>query len=356
MNGFDPHQLAEELTALNQKLTHSLETLNRLNRIDVGQTPCHELYREDKLRLYYYPPDYDSQAPHAPAKPPILIVYALVNRPYILDLQPDRSLIRSLQKQQIPIYLIDWGYPDIGDRYLDLNDYINGYLDRCVEQALSHSRTEKLNLLGVCQGGTLSLCYTAIYPDKIRNLITMVTPVDFHTDDNLLRHLTAQINIDLAVEIYGNIPGQLLNNLYRSLMPMKLGLQKQMELPERLTDADAAMNYLRMEKWIQDCPDQAGEAFREFIKVFFQDNRLLKGPFHIGQHPVDLKKITHPLLNIYGRRDHLVPPSASRALLGLCGTQFYQELELDTGHIGLFVSRKAQQVIPHKLTEWLSER
>ncbi len=107
---------------------------------------------------------------------------------YMVDLDKERSFVKRLLELGIDIYLIDWGYPDAADRYLDMDDYINGYINNCVEQVLQDSGQEQLNLLGICQGGSLSLCYTALNPDKVKNLITMVTPVDFKTPDNMLSH------------------------------------------------------------------------------------------------------------------------------------------------------------------------
>ena len=141
----------------------------------------------------------------------------------------------------------------------------------------------------------------------------MVTPVDFHTPDNMLSHWTQQMDVDLFVDTLGNVPGDLMNWCYLTLKPFRLHRQKYVGLLDILDDQDALENFLRMEKWIFDSPDQAGEAFRQFIKEFYQGNKLLKGGLEIGE-PVDLKNITMPVLNIFAEQDHLVPPDASRAL------------------------------------------
>lgn len=347
----DPLKVADELTTFNRRLIDSYITLNKIHEIDTGQTPCVEIYREDKMRLNYYAP-----IGKPSCNTPLLICYALVNRPYMIDLQPDRSLLLRLLELGIPVYLIDWGYPDPADRYLDLDDYINSYMNECVDQVCQHAGTEQVNLLGICQGGTFSLCYTALHPEKVRNLITVVTPVDFGTDDFTLSNLARHVDADLAVDTYGNIPGELLNDSYNSLMPMRLSMQKNLGMPRQLENRESALNFLRMEKWIYDSPDQAGEAFRQFIKDFFQQNLLIKGEACIGGRSVKLTSITQPLLNIYGSQDHLVPPSSSRALKGLTDSADYQELEVKAGHIGLFVSGSAQKIVPGTLAQWLIER
>lgn len=354
MTGFkiNPEQLAQELTDLNTRLIDGLNTLGQLPPVDVGQTPHQTLYSEDKLRLNHYP----AAGTNNLDIPPLLIVYALINRPYILDLQPDRSLIRALNERGLSVYLIDWGYPEPVDCYLDLDDYINGYIDNCVTAVCQHSGHAKPNLLGVCQGGTFSLCYSALNPKRINSLITMVTPVDFRTPDNMLSHLAQKLDLDLALDANGNIPGHMLTQTYNALMPIRLGLQKALSMPQQLSTTENAMNFLRMEHWINDSPDLAGEACREFVQKFFHDNRFINGDLEIGGQTVDLKNYTGPLLNIFAARDHLVPPAASKALAAITGSEDYQEQELAGGHIGVFVGRHAQQRLPDLISSWLQAR
>ncbi|MCO4756400.1 MAG: class III poly(R)-hydroxyalkanoic acid synthase subunit PhaC [Oceanospirillaceae bacterium] len=344
-----PAKVAEELFDFNRKLLKSYNTLQKLKEVDVGQTPKEEVYREDKLRLHRYAPI------GKPANTtPVLICYALVNRPYMIDLEPERSILLRLLEQGQEVYVIDWGYPDAADRYLDLDDYINEYLNNCVDHVRERSGKDQINLLGICQGGTFSLCYTAMNPQKIKNLITMVTPVDFHTPDNLLAHLARSVDADLAVDTYGNIPGSMLNDSYNSLMPMRLGIQKNLGMPNQLENEESALSFLRMEKWIYDSPDQAGEAFRQFIKQFFHDNKLIKGEAMIGDNQVDLSNISQPVLNIYGSFDHLVPPAASVALANHVSSSDYEEMKVHGGHIGVFVSGKAQTLVAPKIVNWLT--
>lgn len=353
MKGFDldPAIVSNELFEFNRKLLKSYNTLSQLQEVDVDSTPYEVIHTEDKLRLRYY-----SATGEKRCKTPLLICYALVNRPYMIDLESKRSMLQRLLELGLDIYLIDWGYPDAADRYLDLDDYINEYLNNCVDSVAQHADTEQVNLLGICQGGTFSLCYTSLNPEKIKNLITMVTPVDFQTEDNLLYHLAKYVDTDLAVETYGNIPGSMLNDSYNSLMPMRLGVQKNLGMPNQLENKESALSFLRMEKWIYDSPDQAGEAFRQFVTQFFQQNKLIKAEAMIGDKQVDLKNITQPVLNIFGSFDHLVPPKASLALANCVDSDDYQEMEIKAGHIGVFVSGKSQTQVAPAIVEWLSER
>jgi polyhydroxyalkanoate synthase len=334
-----------------------LNALRSIGDVDIAPTPKDAVYREDKLVLYRYRP-LDGQAAQDPGSPriPLLICYALVNRPYMLDLQEDRSLIRGLLRRGVDVYLIDWGTPDGADRYLELDDYINRYLHHCVAHVAAAHGTESVNLLGVCQGGTFSLCYAALHPQRIRNLVTMVTPVDFKTGDNLLSKWVQGVDVDALVRVSGNISGELLNNTFLSLMPFRLMSQKYAGIADIARDPVQLRNFLRMEKWIFDSPDQAGEAFRQFITWFYRENRLIADTLSIGSRPVHLRNITMPVLNVYATQDHLVPPAASTILKELVGTTDYTPYAFNGGHIGIYVSGRAQQDLPAAISDWLKPR
>ncbi len=351
MIGLTPERITEELQSFQDRLALGVQTLNGIGEIETGVSPRDPAYQEDKLILYRYRPRV--KEPHPV---PLLIVYALVNRPYMMDLQEDRSMIRGLLDAGLEVYLIDWGYPDPDDRSLTLTDYVQRYIDHCVDHLRDRHRLEAVNLLGVCQGGALSLCYAALHPEKIRNLVTMVTPVDFHTPDNLLTHLIRYVDVDLLVDTFGNLPGQLLNFTFLSLSPFRLAGQKYVDVMDILDDVQALKNFLRMEKWIFDSPDQAGEAFRQFAKDFFQHNKLIEGEVVIGDQRVNLRNVTMPVLNVYASQDHLVPPAASRVLANHCGSRDYSELIFQGGHIGIYVSSRAQREIPPAIAGWLLKR
>lgn len=349
----DPDKVQKELNDLDKNIQSSYKTLKKISLIDVAQSKGIEIFTQDKLKLLFFS---GNKNVSKRCRTPLLITYALVNRWYMIDLEPERSLLKALNELGLDVYVIDWGYPDPADRFLDLDDYVNEYINNCVDQVCLHAEEPQVNLLGICQGGTLSLCYTAIHGKKIKNLITMVTPVDFQTETNLLSLLARSVDVDLAVSTYGNIPGEMLNDSYNSLMPMRLGIQKNLGMPNQLHDTESALSFLRMEKWIYDSPDQAGEAFRQFIKWFFQENGLIRNIITIGEYPVRLSEITQPVLNIFGSYDHLVPPDASLALGHHVGSKDYQTLEIKAGHIGVFVSGKSQAIVPAKINDWLLQR
>ena len=315
-----------------------------------GCSPKEQVWQAGKLRLYRYRPMAQPSG-HAP----LLIVYALVNRPYMMDLQEDRSLIRGLLAAGMEVYLIDWGYPDGADRYTTLADYIDDYVAGCVDWILRTHRLDALNLLGVCQGGVFSLCYAALHPRRVRNLICMVTPVDFHTPSDLLSKWVAKIDVAAWVG-EGNVSGDALNQLFLSLMPFRLTQQKYVDLLAGVPDRARIENFMRVEQWIFDSPDQAGAAFREFVQWFYQENRLMRDQLEIAGRKVTLRELRRPILNLIGQRDHLVPPAASAALRSLVGNADYTALEFDLGHIGMYVSARAQREVPAAIAGWLATR
>ena len=355
MNGplnITPDALAEEATRLQRKLTAGVRTLQDMDEVDFGVTPRKEVWRDCKTVLYRFK---GGRAPTA--KVPLLISYALVNRPYMVDLQEDKSLVRGLLERGEDVYVIDWGYPDRSDRYLTLEDYIERFIGGAVDHLRKAHGLPSINLLGICQGGAFSLCYAALHPDKVRNLITMVTPVDFHTPDNMLSNWNREIDVDLLVDTLGNVPADMMNFTYLMLKPWRLFAQKYVGMADILDDRKAMEDFLRMEKWIFDSPDQAGEAFREFSKQFFQQNRFMgETPPRIGSKDVHLGEIDMPVLNIYAEQDHLVPPDASRALRDLVGSDDYTELAFKGGHIGIYVSSRAQREVPQTIHDWLRKR
>ena len=348
-----PEKIFKEVTNFNTKLAEGIKNLRQVGDLPSGVTEKEAVYKEDKLVLYHYKSPTGKKATN---KTPLLISYALVNRPYMTDLQENRSMIRGLLETGQDVYLIDWGYPDRSDRYVTMDDYINGYIDRCVDVLCERHNVDKVNLLGICQGGAFSLCYTSLHPEKIANLITMVTPVDFQTEDNMLAHWIRNIDVDLLVDSLGNVPGDLMNWTFLNMKPYRLIGQKYIDMVEILDNPQQVHNFMYMEKWIFDSPDQAGETYRQFVRDFYKYNKLIKGEVELGGQKVDLKNITVPVLNIYAQDDHLVPPSASTPLKKYVGTKDYTELSFKGGHIGIYVSSSAQREVPPSIGKWLNER
>ncbi|MGR8946765.1 MAG: class III poly(R)-hydroxyalkanoic acid synthase subunit PhaC [Gammaproteobacteria bacterium] len=346
-----PDALQREIRSFSENFTQAQKNFENAANLRPGCSERERVFSIDNVGLYHYEPRAKSSN-----KTPLLIVYALVNRAEMADLQEDRSLIRSLLDQGLDIYLIDWDYPDGSNRLRTMDNYINRYIGGCVEYICRENGLDAINILGICQGGTMSCCYSALHPKRVRNLITTVTPVDFSTRKDMLSHIFRQVDVDLLVDGDGNLSGDLLNLIFLSLKPFRLAQQKYVDLIGNSNDPATVEMFMRMEHWIFDSPSLAGQAFKEFAKQFYQGNLLIKGEVEIGGRRVDLKNLTSPVLNIFGRDDHLVPPAASKALGQYVGTKDYTELEFPGGHIGIYVSGRAHKLVPPAIVEWLNAR
>jgi polyhydroxyalkanoate synthase len=352
-----PDDIASEIVEMNRKVLAGLKALSQYREgdIQVGQTPRELVYQDERTLLWHFPPVREDVYPV-----PLVITYSLVNRPFLADLQPDRSLIRNLLSQGIDVYLVDYGYPSRNDRYLTLHDYINLYLDSCIDFVCARHGLDQINLMGICQGGTFALIHAAQFQHKLKNLVTMVAPVDFYSSGSLLNLWSGcapgaqhQVDFDLVVRALGNIPGDFINWGFLMQKPFELTMRKYLDLLDVIDNEAILSNFLTMEKWIFDSPDQAGEAWREFITKFYVENQLVKGEFEIGGVRINLGAITLPVLNLYAEQDHIVPPNCSIALADHIGSRDYTVKSFPVGHIGMYVSRKTQETLAPTIAEWL---
>lgn len=342
---------AEENLWISKKLLSGFVNMMDIQEVQSSTTPKELLYEEDKMKVYHYLPVVKKPHPI-----PVLISYAFVNRQYMLDLQDDRSIIKKWLQEGLDIYLIDWGYPDQTDRYVTMEDYLDDYMNNAVELVRKRHNLEKINLMGICQGGTMSIIYTALYPDKIRNLINIVTPFDFSTNDGLLITWSRHLNVDNIVDTFGTVPGPFMNVGFNMLKPFQLTLDKYIDFIEHLDEKEAIRDFLRMEKWIYDSPAQAGEMFRKFIKDLYQENKLAKNELEVGGRRVNLQNLIMPVLTVLAQYDHLVPPAATRPIMDAIPSQDKALLEYPTGHIGMFVSSKSQKEVAPTVAKWIIDR
>lgn len=344
-------KMAEASEKVSQKAHKGPEVLLEDLDTRIAATPYEVVYREDRVKLKYYRPKGKPKY-----KTPLLVVYALINRETMLDLQPGRSVIETLLARGLEVYMIDWGYPKRKDRFLGFDDHINGYMDNVVDFIRERHRLTKINLMGICMGGTFSVIYSAQHPAKIKNLVTTVTPTYFDTDKGLLHQWMKRIDPDALVGTYGNLPGDVMNLGFLLLNPARLMIDKYVGFMENMDSKAFVENFIRMERWIFDSPDLPGAVFRKFISDCYKRNLLIQSKLRVGGRVVDLKKLTMPLLNIYGRYDHLVPPEACERLTQAVGSTDTEDICLRTGHIGIYVSGKCQGEFAPKIADWLAER
>ena len=346
-------KLAEDAEKAQERTRKAADVLMGELSTELSVTPYEVVYQEDRVKLKYY----QSNVPEDEKLPtPLLVVYALINRETMLDLQPGRSVVERFLQKGVDVYMVDWGYPKRKDRFVTIDDHVNGYMNNIVDYILKVRGIKQINLMGICMGGAFSVMYSALHPEKIKNLVTTVTPTNFDTDQGLLHIWMKNLDVDAMVNTFGNMPGDLMNFGFLLLNPARLMIDKYVGFYENMDNKDFVENFIRMEKWIFDSPDVPGATFVQFVKDCYQKNLLIKSELMLDGQRVDLNKITMPLLNIYGRFDHLVPPAACEKLTKAVGSRDTEDLCLDTGHIGIYVSSKYQREFAPKIAQWLRER
>ena len=341
----------EILEENSRKIRKTRDLLHTAGNIDVG-TLSHEVLEETRLyKLLHYRPLVSRTA-----KTPILVVYALMNKSYILDLQPDKSWLRSLLSQGFNVYLIDWKTPTSIDKYVSFDDYVNYYIDDCVDLVTKENSVERLTLHGYCLGSTMAAMYTSLHQEKVRNLVTIAPIIDTENDKTVLANFARYLDVKTITDILGNFPREYLYGCFSMLKPFKQGANKYLNLVENIDNAKFVQNFLRMEKWLYDTPSIAGETFRQWIEDIYQKNLLVKNEMWIGENLVDLSKINVPLLNIVAEEDHLVSPQCSVALNDSVSSMDKRLMHFHTGHVGLIASSYSQNNVLPKVGQWLRVR
>lgn len=358
-----PLELMQEAAAFNAKVASGIEKLSSITDDDVqiATTPKEEVFRTEKVTLYRYRPLAEQRF-----ATPMLVIYGLIGRHTMTDLQEDRSLVRNLLNQGVDLWVVDWGNASRADRWLTIDDYVSGYLDDCVTAMCAETAKEKVGMLGICEGGVFALAYAALEPERVQNLVLTITPLDFHADKEhdigdqgfinvWTRSLTSD-DVDRMIEVWGVLPGEFMGAIFSMLTPIKSITKYNLDLLDVVDDEAKLLNFLRMEKWLADRPHHAGEAAKEWLKDMYQENKLITNQWELGGRKVDLQQVTMPVLNIYAESDTIIPPRTSRALDGKLGTTDYTELGLPGGHIGMFVSSRSQGIVGSGIADWLSTR
>lgn len=346
-------ELTRRMTRLARRLGES-----GTRQVEIATTPKDLVWRDGKVSLSRYRPVAE---PHLG---PMVIVHGLIGRATMSDLEPGRSLVERLVAAGVDTYVVDWGNPTRADRFLDFTDYADVFLGEILAAVARTSGESRAVIFGICQGGDFALCHAALHPHRLKGLALAVTPVDFHADvedpEPTHGHLnlwTRSLDPDLIrrmVDDWGNLPGELTGAVFQNLAPARTVSKYSADLLEIAEDDDAFETFLRMEKWLADRPDHPGEAAKDWLIGLYAENRLVKGSFVVGGRPVRLGDIACPVINIFGLRDHIIPPPCSKALRRHLRNVAYREVEVPTGHIGVFVSRRAQQIVPPALVDWLS--
>jgi polyhydroxyalkanoate synthase subunit PhaC len=272
--------------------------------------PARELvWQQGKVKLFRF-----SRRDPAMIRTPVLLVYAFVKREYMQPIQPSRAFVRYLRQQGLDLYMIDWGHASRADRFFSLNDYLNDYLDGAVDFLRGSSGFPKINLLGVCQGGTFSVIYGAIHPQKVKNLVTIATPVSFPAADNGLFRRAYYLHADWMEEVERRV-----QPAFVPLSPLNQIESCSAVFP--LVEGEQTAFYSQPERpLVTGGQKQASVCFRQVRQELFAQNKLVKGTLQVGPYTVNLRYLRMPILNICAEEDNLVPLHSATALNEYAGS------------------------------------
>jgi polyhydroxyalkanoate synthase subunit PhaC len=317
---------------------------------ELGQSPRDLVWSSGRAQLWRYRSD------AATLQPPLLLVFSLVSKSYILDLQPGNSFIEHLQSAGFDVFLLDWLPADERHAEERLEDYADGYLPDAVRNTCEVSGSDEVNLFGYCFGGILTLLYAMHHPDApLRSLTVMATPVDF-SQWGVWRDMSeGQVPIDALLDEDGNVPGSTVRHAFRLLKPTA-DVRQYATLLDNVWNDEYVTAYQAMTGWSNDHVPMPGATARQTMEMLVRDNGFVRDGIRLGGDPVRLGDIRVPMLTVIAERDHIVPEPVAAPLPDLIGSEDNQELRLDAGHVGLVVGRTAGKVTIPRIIEFLRAR
>ena len=344
-----------ELDDMLKKYVKGMQIILDGAKASTGQTPKEIIWTKNKAKLYHYEPALEKRY-----SVPILLIYALINRPYVLDLMPGNSLVEYLSHQGFDVYMLDWGTPGEEDRNLSFENYVLDYIPRAIKKVTRYAHSEELTILGFCMGGTMTAMYASLFPGKpLKNLIFLTTPFDFTPENMGLYGLWTSpkhFNPDILVEAFGNVPGELVDTGNRMVKPITNYVGTYVTMWDRILQDKPMDTWLAMNKWVNDGVPFAGETFKQWIKEFYQQNKLIKGEIKLRGRRVDLHNITCPVLNIAGTKDHICALPQAEAGMNQISSKDKEFFVLNAGHVGLLTGSEARKNLWPKIKSWLEVR
>ena len=350
-----PEDLQSEL----QQIEENYRTLLKVttSRALVAQTPKQVIWTLNKARLYRYIPVVPAEQQH---KIPLLLVFALMNKPYILDLRPGNSFIEYMVKQGYDVYLLDWGVPGPEDKDLKFDDYVLDYLTRVIRKVKAVSGSQEFSMLGWCIGAILTTIYASLRPDDgLKNLLLLTAPLDF-TDKKaggFVRWVNDKsFDPGKIVTAFGNVPGEMIDYGAKALKPVENYIGSYLTLWDNLDNPRIVESWHAMNTWVTDLIPMAGATYLQLIKELYQENRLIQGKIVIRGERVDLSRIRANLLNVIALGDHISPPCQSESIMTKVSSQDQLLLKVKGGHIGMMAGSGALKFTWPHIDSWLSER
>jgi polyhydroxyalkanoate synthase len=323
----------------------------------IGQTPRQAIWTLNKATLFRYTP----MVPAEKSRPvPLLLVFALMNRPSILDLRPGSSFVEYMLQQGYDLYLLDWGSPGPEDSDLRFENYVLDYMPRAIRKLKTVSGSETFSLLGWCIGALLSTLYASLRPaDGLRNLILLTAPLDFSNKEAIaLSQMTDEryLNVDRMLKAYGNMPGEMIDYGAKMLKPVENFVGSFVRLLDNLGNTRVVDSWHAMNTWVKDGIPMAGATWRELVVDFYREDKLMRGTLSLRGERVDLSALRANLLDVIAEADHITPPCQSETVIAKVGSADKQMLRVPGGHIGIMAGSGAAKLTWPKIEAWLSAR
>jgi polyhydroxyalkanoate synthase len=335
-----------ERTALRAR--NGIRMVTGIQRTDVGLSPKDVVWSQGRTELWRY------RSEQVSLRPPLLIIYSLFNRSYILDLRPGNSVIEQLVAAGFDVYMLDWGVPDEGDAQNQIEDYVDSYIPAAIDRVCELSGSDSVNLFGYCFGGVLSVLHAAHHLDApLRSLTVLTTPADLQKLGPMTDMMT-RTDLDAVLGDDGMVPPSIIVQGFRTLAPVS-ELTSRVDLIDKLWSDEFVGAYQAMSGWATDQVPLPGGVARQ-LKRLVEDNALLNDRVFLGGDRVRLSDIRVPFMHVLGLRDHIIPEPAASPLVGLIGSEDKQELRLDAGHIGLMVGRTAARNTLPLIIDFLKQR
>lgn len=330
------------LLAASAQHRHRLDRLRELldteGHYGTGATNSRVIYEEGSMRVLRMLDD-DGNPFEGPA---LLFVPAPVSRYFILDLMPGRSFAGHMGASGFDTYLIDFGTPADEDRFAGLEWYVEGYMKRAFRAVRRESGDDAFNVIGYCLGGTLSLLYTALHPEQVKRLVVVTTLFDSDVEGGIGWTATKLGADGESFENPRIVPAATVKSWFEMLAPGSNSqqgriddLMKQLDLP-----LEKLQGVRTMATWVDDVVPASGRLLAEISgKLGPGHNEFMQGRSSVGDIPVDLARITMPVLSISAGRDHISPPDGCDAIATVI--EHAEVLRLPGGHVGMVAGSRA---------------
>lgn len=319
-----------------------------------GVTPKELVWSKNKTKLYRY-----TSGKKPVHRVPVLCLYALINKAYILDLTPGMSIVERLVKDGFDVYLLDWGEFEWEDRQLTLTDLVYKYIARAVQKVCKYSSTQELTILGYCMGGTIASMYASLFPQpRIRNMIMLASPLDFEQASLTTKWLNTPFgnDVDKIVDTFQLVPKEFVDVGVKMLRPVNNFIGTYSRLWKMVEEGTPVHSWKVLNKWVDDNVNFPGGAYRQWIKNLYLENQLIKGEFKMLGNLIDLKRIDASLLALAGEKDHIVMPGQVKVALEAFSSTDKEYHEFPIGHGGLVFGKLAQKQVYPLISEWLAVR